>query len=427
MRSYSPVFILLIVLHHQLDVCQSFYDYLWLRSLVNMSRTSFDVQPRCTALLDRVLSSTTNATFRALLSPIENNRCAWLRTVKLDVDTGIGHAAAFLNANINLATQYNLTLYTDFGPTGHGLETDAVDDLFNFGCVFGHSRVPPVDARYIPVTKHTLAALYKRNLHMLDCSKGHTVFDMVWYNNFGDRIRAGIVPSEFCDFFYTSSPLQSIFWTGFTPSQQQRYLPPSVHEDRQQGAVVVGVHLRRGDILDQRRHIDTRFISSDTMLDVLEQLVRALNMRRRTIAPSSHRDVHIYVLTEGAPDEHSVLDYDTTRDRTTRVNVTEAAANFCSSRSRLRCQLRVLLDHEADALQAFATLCASDVLITAPSGFSHLAATLCRPKLVFEVQFMSYSYLLQQPLNRVPMQRSKEQNSGLFKELTTTTRLDWLQ
>ncbi len=51
------------------------------------------------------------------------------------------------------------------------------------------------------------------------------------------------------------------------------------------------------------------------------------------------------------------------------------------------CSAHVFTDDSISTLQAFAVLCHADVLLPAASGFSHLAAMLCRPKLVLAVPF----------------------------------------
>lgn len=395
-------------------LCEGFYEYTWLKSLVNTSANTFDIRPECTALANTIYSTLTNTTEKSLFSPTLNGRCAWLRAIKLDVDTGIGHAASFLNANVLLAMQYNLTLYTDFGPSGHDLNDNYVDEFYSFGCAFGHSRVPPLDARVVPTTEKDLPLLYQANLHLLDCAKGHTIFDLERYTNWGHRIRNGVVPSPNCNYFYTSSILQKIFLTSFTTEKRTMYIPSVVSTALNRGELVISVHLRRGDILEQAKHMINRYISIETVIDALRHLLLETRLMRSKTA------VSVFILTEKAPDSDSVIDFNPIKRQTVNVNVTSALLDVCSPNTK--CSVRVLMDADADALQSFAALCASNILIAAPSGFSHLAAMLCKPQLVFEVPFWC-PYTVESPLNVHLLHRKIEDNSFT----TLRKQLSWLQ
>jgi hypothetical protein len=397
--------LLLVTLHFaSFLVTHGYFEYLWLRSMVNMSSNTFDILPECTKITNIIYSSLHTDIEKILLNATYNNRCAWLRTVKLDADTGIGHAASFLNANILLAMKYSLTLYTDFGPTGHGLSINEVDDLFNFGCVFGHSHVPPLSARYIPTTEKGLGVVYAANLHMLDCSKGHTVFDLVRYQNWGNRIRNGVVPQPNCNFFETANILGSIYHYSYPDEKAKKYLPTALREAKDRNSLIIGIHLRRGDILEQPKLLESRFISIYSVVEMLRQLLKAISVHRKEgRGLFRSRCIQVVFFTESAPNADTVIEYDETSKAIEHVNVTHLLQGICSTRNK--CSVRVLMDVDADALQSFAAMCAVDVLLTAPSGFSHLAAVICRPTLILEVPFWC-PYALRDSLNILQLPRS---------------------
>ena len=132
--------------------------------------------------------------YSSLLDPYINNQCAWLKAPYLGHYTGIGHAISVVNYYVKLASRLDLTLFSDFGPTGHQQSAEEVGGYFGFGCIFANSRHPPLDARIIPVTRENLAKVVaaERQQGKLSCSSRggggsgggggggsrHTVFDL---------------------------------------------------------------------------------------------------------------------------------------------------------------------------------------------------------------------------------------------------------
>ena len=123
--------------------------------------------------------------YSSLLDPYINNQCAWLKAPYLGHYTGIGHAISVVNYYVKLASRLQLTLFSDFGPTGHQQSAEEVGWYFGFGCLFANSRHPPLDARIIPVTRENLAQTVEAEKHRgtLSCSSRsggsrHTVFDL---------------------------------------------------------------------------------------------------------------------------------------------------------------------------------------------------------------------------------------------------------
>merc|ERR1712032_304065 len=71
-----------------------------------------------------------------------------------------------------------------------------------------------------------------------------------------------------------------------------------------------------------------------------------------------------------------------------------------------------------DSIQAFDTMCHSDVLIAGKSGFSHLAATLCRKPVVLAIPFWHTFDCLPNALVLQP-----KLTDHVIKKLNTTLRV----
>lgn len=96
--------------------------------------------------------------------------------------------------------------------------------------------------------------------------------------------------------------------------------------------------------------------------------------------------IKVLFVTEQAPSDSSLLDYSSGRGSTVhKIDVNKALSDVCNEANK--CSTHVFTDDSITMLQSFAVLCQADVLLSAASGFSHLAAVLCRPKLTVTVPF----------------------------------------
>jgi len=84
------------------------------------------------------------------------------------------------------------------------------------------------------------------------------------------------------------------------------------------------------------------------------------------------RPVRVFVVTENAPNAHSIVDYDGTSEVMYYTNVSRFFQDVCSPANN--CSVHVLSEPRVSSLQAFSTMCTSQILLPTASGFSHLAA-----------------------------------------------------
>lgn len=333
---------------------------------------------------------------QTLFSPQNNlSNCIWLKVPKLTKYTGIGHATSALNANILLAQKYSISLLSEYGTSGHSQSEAEVDNFFGYGCFFFRSHSPPKKAKVVKTSWETVDLDIKSRITQYDCSRGHTVFDLTKLDMFGNTITRGM-PNT-CDFYHSHSVLRKIFRSTYSV-QSDRYIPKLIQQSKSNGDIVVTVHVRRGDVLEA--HVrNKRLINFNLHAQSLHSLLQAKHKYEKE-NDMPHRPVKIFFLTEQAPDQDHILDFHASTGKLNKLNVTHALLDSCNPLTH--CSTRVLTDDEASALQTFSAFCESDVLLTTASGFSHLAAVLCRPKLVISVPFWC-PYELSEPLNMVSL------------------------
>lgn len=102
---------------------------------------------------------------------------------------------------------------------------------------------------------------------------------------------------------------------------------------------------------------------------------------------NKYTGIKVLFVTEQAPSDSSLLDYSVSHGTSTahKIDVTKALSDVCNESNK--CSTHVFTDESISMLQSFSVLCQADVLLPAASGFSHIAAVLCRPKLTVTVPF----------------------------------------
>lgn len=131
----------------------------------------------------------------------------------------------------------------------------------------------------------------------------------------------------------------------------------------------ITVHIRRGDTTNLTRQAH-RWVSNRAYVDVI------VGLRERVHALFPSRHVQVILLAEGADAPQRVPDYN--------GSMTDFTALLHPS--------PVLLGR-LDALGAFDDMCTADILVAGKSGFSHLAALLCKkPMVVFFPSWLPYSF-----------------------------------
>ena len=308
--------------------------------------------------------------YSVLIDPLVSGECAWLKAPHLGPNTGIGHGLSAANHFVKLANKLHLTLFSDFGPTGHEQSAQEVGAYFGYGCLFSNSRQPNKHAKVVRVTRDNLAAEVEnaRRNGLLSCHRGHTVFDL------GELAKGQ--PTD-CDFQETRDLLQHVFATSFEAyerAHEQTALPPVVRHALRNGDQIIVAHLRRGDVLEAHvRHM--RLVDWGHQEVAIRAVLRGLDIIRRDNTTSNKRPTRVFVVTEQAPDRDTVLDFDLRTQQLIHVNVTHALKDDCSAGTS--CSVHVLQDKEVTALQSFTVMCHAEVLIATRSGFSHLAASIC--------------------------------------------------
>mmetsp|Transcript_19183 Transcript_19183/g.29225 ORF Transcript_19183/g.29225 Transcript_19183/m.29225 type:complete len:324 (-) Transcript_19183:1029-2000(-) len=150
---------------------------------------------------------------------------------------------------------------------------------------------------------------------------------------------------------------------------------------RSNNVVRVAVHMRRGDLKSfLRGHLDEteiRLVHENMYTSTLNQLLMKLAELK-----TYHIEVRLYC--EGMQPPASVpkaSDWSLV-DLSEMVIFNSAIQNV------------TFLPASEDTLEAFDEMCFSDVIITAPSGFSHLASVLCNTPVILGVPFrLSYDYI----------------------------------
>ena len=333
--------------------------------------------------------------YSTLIDPKSNGQCAWLKAPYLGHYTGIGHAISVTNYYVKMAARLRLTLFSDFGPTGHQQSAEEVGTYFGFGCLFANSRHPPLNAKVIHVTRENLAAVVDKHRSQLSCRGGgggggsvqedvHTVFDL------GESFRGQ--PTD-CDFEASRDIIQQIFTTSYdlynrARTQTDATLPTVVRRAVAAGDLVVVVHVRRGDVLEahvrNQRLVNWRKQETGVraVLKAIERMGAAVattaTVTAAATASTVHRHIRIVVVTEQAPNHDTILDYDLSSGQLSRTNITHALSDVCNATTgRHGCSTYVLTDDEVNALQSFSVLCHALILVATRSGFSHLAAAIC--------------------------------------------------
>jgi len=342
--------------------------------------------------------------------------------------TGIGHAVSVLNGNVQLAMLHSLGLISEFGPSGHAQSEREVDAFFGYGCIFSEARSSPQNAMVISTSYATLERDLAKHRDKLQCQRNsqslqtqHIVFDLIKRDFFGFPDTKAL-PNN-CNYRHSGNIMRRIFFNNHE-SLWLSQVPPQLIEAKRRGDLVVVLHVRRGDVLEA--HVrKQRLVSFFLQADVVRNFLFALEQYRaaKTYAGDStgatyrkQRGVSIFVITEQAPDEHSIIDYDMGKKKLLTINVHDTLKDACNESAS--CSIRVLTDREASSLQSFAAFCYSDVLMTTLSGFSHLAAMLCSAshKMVIGFPFWC-SYESSPPMNHifVPESLIRQHNDAVNK------------
>ena len=253
--------------------------------------------------------------------------------------------------------------------------------------------------------KHVLKAIkdYENTTgHPLSCDDGHVVFRC--YND-GVHFFARLL----AHFDEIITPVRA----AFTPSYKRLsppYLPTIVQEAKEEGSIVITVHIRRGDILWRGVRIDkNRLVSVYCYRTMLKQIFQN---RNRTIADitnnsasyesrdeyttalrNAKRPIKIFFLCESSTDEDHLAEYAPwDLHATFPVDVHELLHEFCNP--SLDCAAHVLFNESnyQGFLHAFTAMCEADILITSPSGYPFTASLFCEPKITVAIKLgMDYS------------------------------------
>jgi hypothetical protein len=273
----------------------------------------------------------------------------------------------------------------------------------------------------------TLDADYRANMNRLNCSsKQHVIFDLTVSlaasltsslasavgsnnNNNNNNNNNGYGSSssssnagQDCNFNSTNQILRKIF-VNQNNATLIKYAPKVLKESKyKRGEFVIAAHVKRGDLVDA--HMRNKvFVSVSTQLDAIRSVIlakRMMDSKSKEQHSNSITGIKILFITEQAPSDSSLLDYSSSSNQQRgsanvhKIDVSRALADVCNESNK--CSVHVFTDESITMLQSFAVLCQADVLLTAASGFSHLAAVLCRPRLVVTVPFwlVAYSFFI---------------------------------
>ena len=314
----------------------------------------------------------------------------------VDMHGGLGHRFLAFNHLIRTASVLRLTLRLRFGSAGHypkkanrlsmAQEMHGSQSYF-FGDVL-FAPLPDGPVRYISVdSPKALAAavVVARRDH---CSNISANQDIRHTQNVVSAPKAVVFNLSVCGIAFGSSSHHldvPNFRKAFQENAVQRTRIAQQHLGVQISArgltntsrcaalssgterPRIAVHIRRGDVLDCNAgnfsRVPDRGLANAAYVDLLQQLTGRLQ----------HSAI-VQLAAEGASNARSVPDIDSSvtnfQDLLPRATVMVASAHG-----------------EHAELLAFHTLCFSDVLITGKSGFSFMAAMLCKQPVILAMPF----------------------------------------
>jgi len=398
-----------------------------LNKLASFNPQEFDPK-QCPAKVERLIREL-SIQDKSLLRP-EYSQCGWLKLPRDSKTSGITRLVTDINADIKLAQKYSLALYDEFGSSSYyNSESDTdkeIEAFFGFGCYFYDGHKPPKNSRVIQSSVQTLDADYRANMNRLNCSsKQHVIFDLTVSlaasltsslasavgsntntnnnnnnNGYGSSSISNSNAGQDCNFNSTNQILRKIFLN--QNATLIKYAPKVLKESKfKRGEFVIAAHVKRGDLVDA--HMRNKvFVSVSTQLDAIRSVILAKRLmdsksKEQHSNSNSNTGIKILFITEQAPSDSSLLDYSSSSNQQRgsanvhKIDVGKALADVCNESNK--CSVHVFTDESITMLQSFSVLCQADVLLTAASGFSHLAAVLCRPRLVVTVPFWLVAYL----------------------------------
>jgi len=226
----------------------------------------------------------------------------------------------------------------------------------------------------------------------------------------------------------TSTAVTSASASGIT--NLHMYTPRSIQEAKRAGRLVVVVHVRRGDVIrppsDNRSRgggakIDRehRLMSFGAYKSILRQLLHVKASLDTSTSSSDSvetrsqklkkQPVSIFFLCEGAPNNHTVIDYDDQNPSKPVIMVDLENRGSSGLREQIQCQreqdqcrLQTLVektsspaaaatssgvDGDTSYLSAFSAMCVADILVTSLSSFPFVAASICEPPVTLALPF----------------------------------------
>ncbi len=275
----------------------------------------------------------------------------------INQNAGLGHAFMSFNHLVTLAHQNNVTPHFTFQAEAHGLKATRVKGYF-FGDLFKSPLPTDRHCTKIESSPETIE-------HQISDARNKSVSCAIF------TIK-NITPSGVG--VNINLPLYRQL---FNHNEGVRKLVVKRKERQQdRNVVTVSVHIRRGDLFnyvgDDRKKAELRIVAVSAYTSVLKQLSSKLMQLGKD-------RMHVYLFCEGMREPASIQD----------VNGT-----FVNLKRELSLDNVTFSAGDTDALQAFDDMCASDILITGTSGFSHLASILCRTPIVLAMPFWhSYDYI----------------------------------
>ena len=280
---------------------------------------------------------------------------------------------------------------------------------FGMHSVFRWSRMPPENATVVEISsdekKCTTSSikeaidnyLLSNNRSYFSCNDGHVLFlcrnEMLFYL------------SKLAHDVSQVRNLSSAVFIGAFNKYSPNYRTESIKIAKEMKEFVMTVHLRRGDIVERgaKLHLE-RIVSVTVYFDIVEKLFHArekvikhlemLNSSR--LIEVASKEVKVFALCEGAPNNHTLIELYIPTHYLFEVDLKE------KSNPVLR---NIEVIQESSLLQAFTALCDADILVTSPSAFPFLAATLCDPKLVVAIPLpggLSYDHM-KNVVNVIPL------------------------
>ena len=274
----------------------------------------------------------------------------------INQNAGLGHAFMSFNHLVTLAHQNNVTPHFTFQAEAHGLKATSVKSYF-FGDLFKSPLPTDRHCTRIESSPETIE-------HQISDARNKSVSCAIF-------IIKNPAPSEVG--VNTNLPLYRQL---FNRNEGMRKFVKRKERRIDRNIVTVSVHIRRGDLFkyvgNDRKKAELRIVAVSAYTSVLKQLSSKL------IQLGKNR-MHVCLFCEGMREPASIQD----------VNGT-----FVNLKRELSLENVTFSAGDTDALQAFDDMCASDILITGTSGFSHLASILCRTPIILAMPFWhSYDYI----------------------------------